>query len=710
MVLAPPSGDPPSTVVVSGTAKLAAGRFAAAMAMDLDHAALADLPALWPERVGGNSRAWLTENLTAGSVHDGHVTFTVTGTQTGDDLTLTEAAGTLSGEDVTVWWLRPAPPVEHARAALAWQGPDTLLITVAGGREGRIAAKAGTVRITGLAGRDQVADIAADLAGPLADVLALLRHPRLQLLSKHPVPIDAPSGSISSQLTVHLPLDAKVSIDQIAIHAHGQAADAHLGAIAAGRDLDDGQLLFDVTNDGLSVGGTAQLDHLPGKLTLAMDFRAGPPDQVVMQAAAAVRITGRDARTAGLGAIGLGAGVVAASIDYAERRDGRAALHLDANLTDAAFATPLGWSKAVGTAGKLGGQALLLHGKLVGLEGIHAEAPGLSIQARSEVVAGRPAVVHLERGEIGRSSATGTVVLPQRDGEPYRVTLAGRQLDLAGRLSGPAIPSAPARVPGPGAQPPTQPGTPYVVDLRFDRVALGPDRWLGPVSLQAAGDGRQLASGHLLIGGAVRAEATMQTEAAGRAVRVEAADLGQLLRDAGLATEVEGGALTLAGRFEDRQPGGPLVGTMELRGFHVRGAPVVGKVLQGVTLYGLVDALSGPGLSFDRLSTQFRLADSVLDVKDARAFSSSLGLTAAGRMDFGRQLVDLRGTVVPAYFFNSLPGRMPLLGRLFSPEKGSGVFAANYALKGRLTEPSLSVNPLSALTPGFSRRLFDLFD
>ncbi len=50
-----------------------------------------------------------------------------------------------------------------------------------------------------------------------------------------------------------------------------------------------------------------------------------------------------------------------------------------------------------------------------------------------------------------------------------------------------------------------------------------------------------------------------------------------------------------------------------------------------------MDALRGPGLVFDRLVTPFRLDGSVLDVEDARAYSSSLGVTATGRFDFGRK-------------------------------------------------------------------------
>jgi len=37
---------------------------------------------------------------------------------------------------------------------------------------------------------------------------------------------------------------------------------------------------------------------------------------------------------------------------------------------------------------------------------------------------------------------------------------------------------------------------------------------------------------------------------------------------------------------------------------------------------------------------------------------------------------------------------------------GQGLFAANYRVTGSAADPQVSVNPLSALTPGFLRRLF----
>jgi len=105
----------------------------------------------------------------------------------------------------------------------------------------------------------------------------------------------------------------------------------------------------------------------------------------------------------------------------------------------------------------------------------------------------------------------------------------------------------------------------------------------------------------------------------------------------------------------------------------------------------------------------FQLTDDALNLTDARAFSSSLGLTMKGKIDLDAEQLDMQGTIVPAYFFNALLGNIPLVGKLFSPERGGGVFAASYTLHGPLNDPEVFVNPLTALTPGFLRGLFGIF-
>src|SRR5690606_29269974 len=114
----------------------------------------------------------------------------------------------------------------------------------------------------------------------------------------------------------------------------------------------------------------------------------------------------------------------------------------------------------------------------------------------------------------------------------------------------------------------------------------------------------------------------------------------------------------------------PLSGTAEIGDFAIRDAPGVAKLMQAMTLYGLVEALQTSGLHFTRLVAPFSLTEDALALGESRAFSASLGLTATGRLDLVNRRADLTGTIVPAYFFNSLLGHIPLIGRLFSPEQG----------------------------------------
>ena len=43
-------------------------------------------------------------------------------------------------------------------------------------------------------------------------------------------------------------------------------------------------------------------------------------------------------------------------------------------------------------------------------------------------------------------------------------------------------------------------------------------------------------------------------------------------------------------------------------------------------------------------------------------------------------------------------------------EEGGGLFAATYTVRGPIDAPTLTVNPLAALAPGFLRNLFTIFD
>ena len=241
-------------------------------------------------------------------------------------------------------------------------------------------------------------------------------------------------------------------------------------------------------------------------------------------------------------------------------------------------------------------------------------------------------------------------------------------------------------------------------------MILARDQALAGVNLQAESDGRHISHADLRAGTAPNAVmATIVPAPGGRRVTVQSADSGAVLLAAGIADNIRGGKLNVDGFYDDRKPHSPLSGTARLSGFRITDAPAVGRLLKAMTLYGAIDLLRGPGLGFAQAVVPFTYVQQVLTVDGARAYSASLGITAKGRIDLLARQADVTGTVVPAYFFNQLPGLIPVVGRLFSPEKGGGVFAAQYSVRGSLGDPKISVNALSALTPGFVRGIFWLF-
>ena len=195
-----------------------------------------------------------------------------------------------------------------------------------------------------------------------------------------------------------------------------------------------------------------------------------------------------------------------------------------------------------------------------------------------------------------------------------------------------------------------------------------------------------------------------------RSLTITAQDAGALLLALDVMEDMRGGRMSLTGTYDDSRPDHLLSGTAEVAEFGMRNAPALGKLLQAITVIGAVEALSGPDLRFTRLVAPFRYTPDAIELADARAFSTSLGMTAKGRIDLRRRLFDIQGTVVPAYFLNSLLGRVPLLGKLVSPETGGGLFAMSYGVKGPFADPAVWVNPLSGLTPGFLRGLFGAFE
>jgi hypothetical protein len=696
----------------------AGGRLDASIAGDLDQVPFADLAALWPAGVGGRgTRPWITENVTDGIARNGHFELHLTAPEDLSEAQVSSLSGGLDGQDLTVHWLRPVPPVEHASGRLSFLSPDMVEILVAGGRQaggtqGGLALQSGRVRIVGLAGHNQFLTVEADLAGPVADLLTVLKHPRLHLLDRRPMDIRDPSGTVTGRLTVtRLPLKTNLTVDDVHVQAAGKVILLHLGGIVGGRDIDQGTLEFDAGNDGLKMRGTSLLGGIPAQMQLDLDFHNGGPAQVLQKMTVAATANGRQLASAGLDTGGVLDGPAVLQATLLTRRDGSGEALVQGDLGRAELSVPrLNFRKPAGQPASAEMHLTMAQDEITGIDRLRVDGDGIAVAGRVVFADGWAQTVQLDRVRLGNATdASGEVHVPGQPGGPWVATLTGHSLDASAEFRHGDATATPREE----DLAEDQPGPPWRVQARFDQVLLGGDgRMLTGVACTAESDGRVIRQGRLTgqtgAGAAFRADIVPGRFS--RTVTGTAEDAGGLLSAFDVLDDMRGGRLTVRATYDDRARGHPLQGTAEIVDFRMRNAPALAKLLQAMTLYGVAEVLEGPGLGFSRMVAPFRLSRDELELADARAFSASLGMTAKGRVDFSRHTVAVDGTIVPAYFFNTLLGEIPLIGRLFSPERGGGVFAATYSMNGPLDDPAVSVNPLAALTPGFLRGLFGMLD
>ena len=699
-----PGASPPPVIRASGEARLKDGTWQTAAELSLRGLDIADLPHYWPPSVAPKPREWLAENLTAGMLREGNWRIAARIGADGSAAEITELSGLARADGVTVHWLRPIPPFEGAGGEARFSLDKIEISATSGQQSGTgIVTDGATVSIS-FATDPEITRVEAKLRGPLADGWAVLRHPRLKIFEKRPPPINDPTGTLTGgTLKLVFPLIKTLDIEDIDIQAELDVRDLRIPRIAFDRDLERGVARVSVTNAGLTAMGTGVLGDIEARIRQETDFRNGPPTDIVSREIISARADARQLAALGLDGRPLLEGPVQLDVRNETRRNGQARLAVRADLRAATLRLePLAWSKPPGTAGSAEAMVLMQGNAVTLIESFRIETPDSLIRGRaSEVRQNVPQRIELTSATLGRSRFAGEVRPPAtRLGGQWAISLRGPVLDMAPALAAHETPDKPL-----------EEGSAARIDARFDRVLLPHAKEISALEAQlrvnALGVTQQAnISARLPERGSFAL--TITPEGQRRAFNLTSDNGGELLRAFDVLKTIQGGKLTVTGGYENSRPGAVLVGDAVLEDFVVRDAPGLGKLLQAMTLYGLVDALSGPGLNFTRATIPFSLAPDALILRDARAFSSSLGVTAKGRIDRRNDTMDTEGTIVPAYIFNTLLGRIPIFGRLFSPEEGGGLFAVSYRMRGPLNDPQTMINPLAALTPGFLRGIFGI--
>jgi hypothetical protein len=663
--------------------------WAGALIATVDSVQAQDLHAYWPAPAAPEARKWVLENITAGTATQAGFTFSLIAPGDLSRLALADVTGQFTGQDLTLGWVKGATPITHLNGVFTMRDQDTAVITASAGQVGGVQLSNGAMTIIGMSKKDQVGNLSLNLAGSVPDILAVISAPPLDLLRHAPPGLADATGTATGALTARIPFKKVVRFEDVTLHVDAALHNVALVSPVPPLAFTQGEAALTTDGRNLHVQARAKLGGEPATLMLDEDVTT-PDGQVKLDLASTAgpvlwRMLGLE--TAG--------GTAPFTLHVSGSADGAQTARIAADLTPASLSAPaFGWAKAPGDAGSASTTLALQNGAFMGVQALSAQAPGLNVQGAAQ---GQSLV--FSAADIGRTQATGTLTPPAHPGEPWAARFTGPVLDLRRDTSG--TPAHPAAQPAEAAPS----GPRWTAALNFTQLYLAPapapplqgfsftgeGQGTTPLSLQSQAQGLSLS--------------VVPQSATRRTLALQAQDTGTLLRTLGAYEGMSGGTLALHAVYGD---GLPATGTLTLQAARFVHAPDVTKFLQSLTLYGVAEAASGPGLLVDHVNMPFSLQDGVLYLKGARAFSASLGFTASGSVVLADDTCDLDATIIPAYALNALPGRLPWFGHIFSAEKGGGLFAMRAHISGSLNEPHVSINPLSALTPGFLRGIFGL--
>ena len=172
-------------------------------------------------------------------------------------------------------------------------------------------------------------------------------------------------------------------------------------------------------------------------------------------------------------------------------------------------------------------------------------------------------------------------------------------------------------------------------------------------------------------------------------------------------SEIRDGVLSSEGFIGALDNDNDIMGTLSIDDFKVMKAPLFAELLLAASFTGLFELLNNEGIEFEQFDAQFTGKDNIFLVSKSRAYGLSLGITGEGEINNNQKNIKLFGSIIPAYKINSLLNNVPLVGDLLTAREDEGIFAINYDASGPWNDPKIKVNPLSLLTPGIIRNIFN---
>ena len=680
-----------AVVRLAGTVARADQGPAIAAAGTVEGLAVADIPNYWPTTLNPFARQWFADNIRGGTITSGKVQFKVppelfAGAPIPSDMV--DARFAFEGGRASYW--ESFPEVTDGVGTGHITG-SFLELRPKSARNGDIDLSDGVIRLDGLNEGERSASIGAVGTGSLEGFLRLLDHEPLRVASKMGIGAGPIGGRVAARAKFRFPVKRGLTPSEVSYAAAANLRGAAVPGLAQGYDVAEGDLFVRVDGDGVGANGTVRINGVSAEIDWRQDFAPGSPAGGTYALSATLNDAARLAL--GLPSDSALSGPVAARMEFTAEAGRIAEAQVWLGLRDAAMAVaPLRWSKPRGVEGSARFLARIAEDGSTEIEDFEMVAGGLAV-AGSVALGPGGAFQRADFDRVTYGLNDVSLSLRPLQGGGYIAAVDGASFDLrpfTEEITDFSRQSA---------------SLPLRLNARLTRLIVDDAIQLSAVDVRAE-RGRKLWESARIEGRFTDGkELLLELDGDGerRRLNVASADAGSFVRTLGYFDNAVGGTLDLSAEIRDDEPGGPIRGVVRVDDFRVVRAPALARILTVASLTGITDILRGEGIAFARFDAPFELAEGAFTLLEARAVGPSLGITVDGLIDRGRGTVDLRGTLVPAYTINSVLGNIPILGTLLTGGEGEGVFALTYRVSGAPDSPTVSVNPLSALAPGFLR-------
>jgi hypothetical protein len=677
-----------------------------AMAASFTPMSLSTLKQMWPPFLAGAARKWVLEHVRGGTLEAGRFEASVPAgvLWTGERVVLPEDYMRLDMrlEDVSFTTIGTVPAITGASGNAVLAGStfgvdmEKGQITAPSGKT--LDVTAGAFAISNTAQRFPEGQIEMQLEGDVGAMAEVADSEPLRAMQRRSIDPTTLSGKGQANLSIKLPLKPGLSPSEVDWRLGLTTTGFASAAPIEGKAIKNGALTMTATPTEVGIQGKATINGVLAAIDLTQPLgdSDGDGDTEEGRRKITLSLDAKARKQLGIGLDDVIGGTVGATVS--DLGDGSKGQHYELDLKQARLLLQaVGWSKGIGVPAKLSFDLRpTKNGFLV--DNMVASGDGFGFRGKAMLDA-KYGLVSAELDGLALRKGDKIAVSLSRKGNGYSIVARGSSFDVRGLIA------------------------------QYKAAAAGPSENAADISIDAKvgtliGFNQATLSDAAVIvqsrGGTVR-KATLEgvldsggisleyADSGDQAeLRINSADAGSVFRFIDIYNRIAGGRLTMTGRRAG--PTGPFSGIFDVLNFRIVGEPSMSRLVSATNGTGPAATRTGvdpSNVAFDRMRLDYTKRGSVVVIDDAILRGASVGATFNGTLDLARQTVSLAGTYLPAYAFNNLFGKLPIIGLALGGGSKGGLIGVTFKVDGKLSAPSLMINPLSAITPGIFRKIFE---